>query len=291
MRHGTADLFAVQDQIIRRLAEALPARMSEAERAQLAKRHTRSLEAYDLFLRARSLFLVRQPDDNLRARELYRQAIEIDPRFARAYAGLAMTHAMEPRLRGQPYADAPLSRALELVESARQIDPDIAEVQWALGFVHAQARRHDRAIDELERAIRLNPSFADAHALLGGIHTYLGAPAKSVPLLRTAMRLDPMGGYLYYLLLGRAYFFEEDLEQALFNLREAAARNPADVETRLFLAAALAATGQGAAAQWEAEEVRALTRDFTLASWLAGYPLASERHRAKLQQRLAGLGL
>ena len=51
-----------------------------------------------------------------------------------------------------------------------------------------------------------------------------GQPARTLPLLRNAMRLDPVGGYLYYLVLGRAYFFQDDLEQALINLREAVSR-------------------------------------------------------------------
>ena len=70
---------------------------------------------------------------------------------------------------------------------------------------------------------------------MGGIYTYVGEPAKTIPLLRTAMRLNPDGGYLYFLLLGRAYLFENDVEQALINLREALARNPDDLETRVFL--------------------------------------------------------
>jgi tetratricopeptide (TPR) repeat protein len=227
----------------------------------------------------------------LRARDLYRGAIELDPAFARAYAGLAMTHAMEPRLRPSTDARAGLARALELAETARQADPDIAEVQWALGFIHVQRRRHEEATAELRRAIELNPSFADAYALLGGVQTYLGEPAGTLPLLRTAMRLDPTGGYLYYLLLGRAYFFLDDVEQALINLREAASRNPAEVETRLYLAAALAASGDRAGARWEIEEVRTLQRDFSLAQWLGGYPLASEALRDRLRRRLAEAGL
>ena len=138
----------------------------------------------------------------------------------------------------------------------------------------------------LERAIELNPSFADAYALLGGIHTYTGEPAKSIAPLRTALRFKPDGGYLVYLLLGRAYFFQGDLEQALVNLREAVARNPSDVEVRLYLAASLQASGQSAAAAWELEEVRMLDRNFSLDAWLENYPLASPELRMALRKPL-----
>lgn len=289
-RHA-GDLFAVQEELIRHLADALPAKVNESERQRLARRHTRSLEAYEHFLRAQALFLVRSADENEQARALYRKAIEIDPQFARAYAGLAMTHAIEHRLRPAQDPGPGLDRALALAQSAAQIDPELAEVHWAIGFVHAQARRHPEAIASLQRATELNPSFADAYALMGGIYTYTGQPAKSVPLLRTAMRLHPDAGYLYYLLLGRAYLLENDLEQAVINLREALARNPADIETRLFMAAAQAAAGNRAAAEWEVHEIQSLDRGFSLQRWLDGYPLASAAHRDRLRELLAIAGL
>ena len=285
------DLFAVQEELIRHLADALPAKVNESERQRLARRHTRSLEAYEHFLRAQALFLARSANENEQARALYRKAIEIDPQFARAYAGLAMTHAIEHRLRPAQEPAPGLDRALALAQGAAQIDPELAEVHWALGFVHAQARRHPQAIESLQRAIELNPSFADAYALMGGIYTYTGQPAKSVPLLRTAMRLQPDAGYLYYLLLGRAYLFENDLEQAVINLREALARNPADIETRLFMAAAQAAAGNRTAAEWEVHEIQSLDRGFSVQRWLEGYPLASAAHRDRLRDLLAKAGL
>ena len=202
------ELFEMQDDLVRHLAAALPAKLSESERQRLARRHTRSLEAYDHFLQAQALFLARGASQNEEARALYRKAIELDPRFARAYAGLAMTHAIEHRLRPSDDAARGLERALAYAGTARQIDPDIAEVHWALGFVHAQARR-----------------------------------------------------------------------------------NPADIETRLYLAAAHAASANKTAAEWEAEEVRSLERGFSLQRWLDGYPLASAPHREKLQELLRTAGL
>jgi tetratricopeptide (TPR) repeat protein len=285
------DLFAVQDEMIARLTQVLPGKLAEAARERRAKRYTRSLEAYDNFLRAQARFLVRQAGANEEARSLYKKALELDPKFARAYAGLAMTYAMDYRLRGSGDATAALARALELAETARLIDPDIPEVHWALGFVHVQGRRHEQAIRSLQKAIELDRSFADAYAFMGGIYTYLGQPAKSIPLLRTAMRLNPDGGYLYFLLLGRAYLFENDVEQALINLREASARNPADVETHVYLAAAMAAAGDRFGAGWEADQIRALEAGFSPRGWLETYPLTSGSHKDKLLELLARAGL
>ena len=285
------DLIAIQNEITRDLVQQLPATISDAERRALAKRYTSSPEAYDAFLRARALFLVRRPEANADARALYKKALDLDPQFARAYAGLAMTYAMDYRYQSPATSSAPLDRALRLAQTARTIDPDIPEVHWALGFIQAQARSYDLAIRSLQRAIELNRSYADAYALMAGIYTYTGQAGLSVPLLRKALRLHPDGGYLYFLILGRAYLFEGDIEQALINLREALKRNPDDVEAHVYLAAALMAHGDRSAAEWEADEIRSRDADFSIRRWMETYPLASTPYKRRLLELAAEAGL
>lgn len=288
---AVGDLFVVQDEIVARLVSALPVKMSEAERHRLARRYTRNLEAYDYFLRGQAALLTRARDDNEKAREMYRKALALDPGFARAYAGLALTHAADYRNHWTDSGPNALARALELAETAFRIDPEILEVQWVLAYVHAQNRRHEQAIGHLNQAIALDPSFADAYALLGSIHTFIGQPAKAIPLVRTAIHLNPEAGHLYFLVLGRAYLFRGDTEQAWINLREALARNAANLETHIYLAATLALTGDNAAAKWEAEEIRALEPNFSIDKWLKNYPMTDEGQKQRLRSLLARAGL
>ena len=87
---------------------------------------------------------------------------------------------------------------------------------------------------------------------------------------------------MYFLLLGRAYLFQNDLDQALINLREALKRDPEDVEAHIYLAATLVATGDRGAAESEVAEIRARDADFSMRNWLKTYPLTDPREIRRL---------
>lgn len=285
------DLIALQEEIVDQLVQVLAVKLSETERRRLASRHTRNLLAYDLFLRAHAAHLTHLPDDNRQARELYRQATALDPGFARAYAGLAMTYANDYRYQwGNAGADA-LRQAMELANTAREINPELREVYWVLSYVHMQRHQPVQAIRHLERAITLDPSYADAYGLMGAVYGYAGEPEKALAPLRYGMRLNPDAGYLYYMSLGEAYFFLGETEQALLNLNEALARNPANLETRVFLAATHAARGDVEAARWEAEEIRMLAPGFAVSAWMKTSPLTDNRQKRRVIELLDAYGL
>jgi TolB-like protein/DNA-binding winged helix-turn-helix (wHTH) protein/Flp pilus assembly protein TadD len=285
------DLFEVQQDIGNRLARALSVTLTEVEKNRIAHRYTRSVQAYDLFLRAQSQLLVRREEENRRARDLYLQAIRQDPGFARAYGGLALTYAHAYRNQWTNEGAAALERALTMAETAVGIDPTLPEVHWTLGYVKVQQRRHQEGLAHLDQALRLDPGFADALALKGGIETYTGRPRRTIPLARAAIQLNPGAGYLYYMILGRAYFFIDDQMQAVINLREAAIRNPEVLEVRVFLAAALELAGEHQDAEWEAEEILAIHPEFATDAWLETHPMTDREQRHRLVTTLARLGL
>jgi TolB-like protein/Flp pilus assembly protein TadD len=285
------DLFQVQQDIGNSVARALSVKLTEVEKNRIAHRYTRSVQAYDLFLRAQAQLLIRREDENRRARDLYLQAIRQDPGFARAYAGLALTYAYEYRNQLSSDEAAALERAATMAKTAVEIDPTLPEAHWALGYVKVQQRRHQEARAHLDEALRLDPGFADALALKGGIETYDGRPRRTIPLARAAIQRNPGAGYLYFMILGRAYFFIDDQVQAVINLREAAMRNPEVLEVRVFLAAALELGGEHQDAVWEAEEILAIHPDFSTDAWLETYPMTDLSQQHRLIAALARLGL
>lgn len=289
--HPFRDLIAVQEGIVNRLLQVLPVKVSEAERQRIARRYTSSVEAYDFYLRGKAAFLARQSHENQTARQMYQHAIDLDPAFARAYAGLALTHADEYRNQWVADGQVSLARALRLAETALRIDPDLAEVYGVLAYIRAVRLDYKEAINLLKRAVAIDRSYADAYAYMGAFHTHMGQPEKAIPLVRFAMRLNPSGSFIYFLVLGRAYLFLGDLEQATINLKEAIARNGADLEARIFMAATLVAAGNLPEAQWEVEEIRLLRPGVAAQQWLQTYPMTDARQKQKLINLLAKVGL
>ncbi|MGB5732900.1 MAG: winged helix-turn-helix domain-containing protein [Thiohalocapsa sp.] len=285
------DLFAIRDEIETKVAKALSSRLGRAKLERDADRYSRSVAAYDAFLRAKTALLVPTEDANDTAKDLYGQAIRLDAAFARADGGLALIHAADYRNQWAADGDAALGRAQDMAQAAVQIDPQTPEAHWVLGYVSTQRRHHDEALSNLDDALAVAPGFADAYALKGGIKTYIGEPSASIPLLRKAIRLKPTAGYLYFLALGRAYFFLGDFEQARFNLNEAIARNPASLEAHVYLAATLQDSGDGDGAAWEAEEIRTLAPDFSIRTWLYTYPMTDAGQVERLTTAMGSLNL
>lgn len=110
-------------------------------------------------------------------------------------------------------------------------------------------------------------------------------------MLREAMRLRPDAGYLYYLLLGRAYYYLDDCNQGLINLREAANRNPASVETHAYLAGCMVRLDDVEAAEWEVEEILGIDPDFTIAAFFETYPMTTRSQIAVLTADLEVAGV
>ncbi len=286
-----SDLIAIQDEIRDSLITKLALRVDAAEKASRARSYTRNVEAYDLFLRAQQALLPRDKVANETARKLYGRSIALDPQFARAYAGLALTYAAEYRNRWTRDRQGALANALKFAETALEIADALPEQHWVIAYVRTQQRQHELAQTSLKTALTHDPNFADAYALLGGSHTYIGEPAKSVPLLRRAMRLRPSAGYLYFVLLGRAYYFLGDCQQAAINLNEALSRNPSNLEARLYRVACFVKEGKSDAFEWEIEEIKSLYPDFAIDNWISTYPMTARNQLDRLAADLRRAGL
>jgi tetratricopeptide (TPR) repeat protein len=214
------DIFAIQDEIARSIAEALKVRLG---RAADRKAGTESVEAYELYLLG-LYHLNQRTEENLRkALEIFRQAGERDPSFARAFAGLSMTYSLLPSYAAFDTALAN-REALAAAEKAVALDPKSAEALTALAQSYWSAGKKEQALELFDRALAINPRFATTHHWKGITLTTMGRLEEGEAELRAGRALDPASlpiqSYLS-LNLARQGRFEEALAESQDLIRRA----------------------------------------------------------------------
>jgi len=280
------DVFSLQDDITQSIVSALSIKLTEEEKARIAKRFTDDVQAYDLFLRGQALFFRTTKADNEQAQSLYRQAIERDAGFARAYAALATSLIYDVRLGWSDDPEASSQRALEYARKAVKIDEELPQAHVLLGQVYVIRKNYEGALAEAKRTIGLDGNFADAYALLAVTYSITGRSEEAIPQIERAMRLNPHPPGIYYYILGRALFFLHRHEEAVNAFRNANEVNPSHLLTRVYLAAAYAQLGLEEDAQWQRVEVLALDPDFSVEAWIAQEIVAHPPDLAHLAEGL-----
>jgi len=188
----TSDVFTVQDDIARAIAGALKLKLgSSAAELSSTSHGTENVDAYDSFLRGRYFWNLRGASNLRRALAYFEESITRDPRFARAYAGLAITLAILPEYTDAPPPDV-LARTQTAATRALTLDSTLAEAHTALGLaaVHAWDFRAGEA--EYQKAIALDPQYATAHQWYGELLYHTGRLDSSFVEIRRAMAIDPL---------------------------------------------------------------------------------------------------
>ncbi|MBI3302180.1 MAG: tetratricopeptide repeat protein, partial [Deltaproteobacteria bacterium] len=246
----------------------------EHERFQRAP--TNNLEAYDYYLRGveswTRAYYETKKEANIQARQMYERAVELDPQYARAYAGLGGTYFLEWFFQWNPDRAQSLERALELAQKAVALNDSLPGAHRTLGAVYAFNKQHDQAIVEAEQAIALAPNDADGYETLGWILTYVGRPEEGIGLIEKAMRLNPRYPIFYIRSLGWAYRVAGRYEEALAPLKKVLTLAPNMAPVHLNLAACYAELGRLEEARAEIAEALRLNPTFSLEKARQMYP-------------------
>ena len=194
--HELADVFAVQSEVASHIADALKLELSPSQRETLTRPPTQNATAYDFYLRGMQYIKRFREDDNEFAIDMFERALEEDPGFALAYAGLAGAYSQRwQRFGGDRQQAHELS--LAAAESAVQLNPNLAEAYQALANALFAGGREEESCEALEMAVELKPSYRTAVANLGIIcAAYRHRWFEALGRLKQAVQLDPLDAHL-----------------------------------------------------------------------------------------------
>ncbi len=197
------DVFAIQSEVSRNIARALQASLSPEDLRRIDKHPTENLDAYGYYLRGREHYYRYTRDDNERAIELFRKALDIDPGYALAYAGIGDAYGLRTTRFGfgMEWADS----AVTVSKRSLELDPNLAEGYKALGLAFETMGETDRALQQYYRAVDLNPNYSPVLGNIGSVNYTLGRYDEALSWVRKAVVLQP-GSAHYHTLVGLQYF-------------------------------------------------------------------------------------
>jgi serine/threonine-protein kinase len=229
-----SNIFRLENELIRSVAAAIRPNLGSEQESRITKRYTESPEAYQLYLKGRYFWNERTDADIKKAIHYFNYALEKDPNYALANAGLADSYALLNYYDGSPPVDS-FPKAREASEKALKIDDTLAEAHASLAYIK---RAYDwdwvGAEREFKRAIDLNPNYATAHFWYGEHLTYLGRFDEAIAEIRRAQELDPLSPIISGS-LGWAFHMARQPDRAIEQLRKTLETDPDFAMTHFYL--------------------------------------------------------
>ncbi|MBA3961295.1 MAG: hypothetical protein H0X40_05260 [Chthoniobacterales bacterium] len=274
------DVFGVETEIAKKIADSLQAKLTGSEQKAMAARPTENTEAHELYLKGRYFWGKRTGDGFRKALDYFHQALNQDPNYALAYAGIADCYvlliAWTP---ASPVEYLPKARAA--ANKALEIDNSLGEAHASLGEVMIGELNPRDARREFERAIELNPNYATAHHWLGiDALAPLGEHDHAIAELKRAVELDPFSAIINAN-LGLSYTLARRYSEAIAQLRKTVELDPAFPYAHSMLGEALVLSGQLDQAIGEYERTYNISHEhFPLLRAAHAYALKGDRKKA-----------
>jgi len=220
------DVFALQDEVSRKIVNALKVNLTDLEEQRLGHIGTDNLEACDLLLQAREQFNSFTPENINNAIKLASQVIELDPNYAEAYTSKARM-ILFTLITGMTISvDETLIPALALSRKAIELDDLLPRAHATLAWSLMWHRDIDEAITEIERAVELDPNDADNFMWQSMILSSAGRGKEALEAIEKAMRINPHYQVLYIFTKATAYFALDQYEEAVFYYDKGIKLNP-----------------------------------------------------------------
>jgi adenylate cyclase len=247
------EIFAVQDDIARRVVGAAAVKLTRFERERVLTKPTENLAAYEYVLRGREFLSHASRDKNDEAAALFQRAIDLDPNYAAAYAALGGSHFEAVVSGWTEFRQEELEQAETLAQKALALDSTTTSAYRLLAIINMYKRRYDLAMGQIDHALEINPNEADSYQIRGTVLVWAGKAAEGLPWLEGALRFDRAQSNTA-LNLCIAYYFLGRYREAVEVGDRVLARNPGRsiaLLGRPVLAAAYAQMGRDQDAEGE----------------------------------------
>ncbi len=286
------DIFEVQDEVTRHIVEALKVKLTPVEAARIADTPTDSPEAHDLWLRARELL-----NGQRSSRETFDQvvsllgrAIEIDPNFAEAYAGLGMAHNLDYQNHWTGAPDA-FERGVHFARLAVEKGPNVPYAHFVASVMAIWSRDLEGGKRESEAALAINPNYVNALGTLALVEVYSGNPEAAIPVAERCIRLDPGFAHQTMHFLGTAYLVAGKYEMAAATFRERIRLSPKTDLSRGLLVSVLGHLGEVEEARRVWSEVRQINPKYSFAGHLARLPFTNPADVDRIREGFVKAGV
>jgi len=266
------DALDVLDEIGNRIVASVAHEIEMVERNRAILKPPNSLDAWEAHHRGLWHMYRFNKTDNERARQFFSQAVELDPTFARAYAGLSFAHFQNAFL-GWKKAQPEIDRAFDAAGKSLMVDDRDPAAHWAMGRALWLRGTQDQAITELERAVDLSPNYASAHYSLAFVHSQSGDPHAAISFSDHSRQLSPFDPLLFAMLGSRAIAlarlgqYEEAAEWAM----KSAARPNAHHHIMAIAACTLSLAGRIEEANTYKARIGERVPDYSMADFLAAF--------------------
>jgi TolB-like protein/Tfp pilus assembly protein PilF len=255
------DIFSVESDIAKAIAENLEAKLTGSEKREISKKPTENSEAYELYLKGRFFWNKRTSADMKTALGYFEQAANVDPNYAVAYAGMADCYLLLP-LYGGGVPTEMYPKAIAMAQQAVALDPNLGEPHASLGLVHALFDfDFPASVREFEEALRLNPNYAIAHHWFGdSVLPALGEFDRANAEAKRALELDPLS-IVNNTDTGTVYWITGRYQEAVTQFQKAIEMDPRNYTAHWGLGQALERVGDLAGAIAEYEKATQLDDD------------------------------
>ncbi|MFZ0084665.1 MAG: protein kinase [Candidatus Acidiferrales bacterium] len=219
------DIFVVQDEISNEISGKLRLQLTRAEKKRLTKHHTENAEAYRLYLQGRHYWNRWTEEGFYKAIDYFQQAVEKDPRYALAYAGLADSYILLGWNSYLPPKEV-FPKGKTAATTALQLDPDLPEAHASLAaLLWLHDWRWDEAQTEFKRSLELDPTYPTANHWYAEYAMAMGKHAEVIARVRKGQELDPLS-LIINVAVGWAFYFARRYDEGIEQLRRTAEFDP-----------------------------------------------------------------